>query len=219
MSRFLISATLAITLFAIGISPSLAQTPPPTSTPPPQDLALFGFPTVAISQTVQPDQSVTLTTGGQSLTIPAGAYAVPVRFDFLTGDNAKWQKTLDDSSDTVVTNFAFRVTDIATNKLIGRSDKPLGYRYDGPLITKDAKIHATSATTPPKLLELPSENNLIAGKTISRSFSGSGVGWFISVPNESPGSSSALTLVIAIGGGLVLLVAGIVGARMLRRKT
>ncbi len=220
MYRFLISVALAITLLAISVSTSLAQTPPPTPTPVPQDLALFGFPTVAVSQTVQPDQSVTLTTGGQSVTIPAGAYSVPVRFDFLTGDNAAWQRTLSETSDTIVASLAFRVANTATNNLIGRSSKPLVYKYEGPLITKKAEIYATSATTPPKLLELPAENNLIAGKTISRTFSGSGVGWFISVPNESNSEKPniAITVAFGIAGALSMLVIGFFGSRMIRRK-
>lgn len=216
MSRFLVSVTMAVALLAAGISYSFAQTPTPT--PAPQNLALYGFPTVVASQTIQPDQTVTITAGDQSVTIPAGAYAVPVRFDLLVGDNADWQKILN-RSDTVVATFAFRVTDLATNNLIGRATKPLTYRYDGPLITKDAKIYATSATTPPRLLELPSENNLIAGRTISRTFSGSGAGWFVTVPNESaPESSTAMTLLLAIGGGIVLLVAGMLGARMIKKR-
>lgn len=219
MSRFLVSIAFAASLLGVWTSFSYAQTPAPSPTAAPQDLALFGYPTVAASQTVQPDQSVTLTTGGQSVTIPAGAYSVPVRFDLLVGDNSTWQKTLEDSSDTVVATFAFRVTDVSNNKLIGRASKPLQYKYTSPLVTKDTEIYATSATTPPKLLELSAENNVIEGQTISRTFNGSGVGWFVTVPGESKSETSGLmTIVVAIVGGLVLLIAGIIGARMIKKK-
>lgn len=220
MSRFLISIAFAASLLGVWTSSSYAQTPPPSPTAVPQDLALFGYPTVAASQTVQPDQSVTLTTGGQSVTIPVGAYSVPVRFDLLVGDNSTWQKTLEDSSDKVVATFAFRVTDISTNKLIGRASKPLQYKYTSPLVTKETGIYATSATTPPKLLALTPENNVIEGQTISRNFNGSGVGWFVTVPDESSSkeSSGALTIVVAIVGGLVLLVVGIIVSRMIKKR-
>ncbi len=219
MVRFLISFILATAIFSILISSSMAQSPAPSPTSVPQDLALFGFPTVAASQTVQPNQSVTLTSGGQSVTIPVGAYSVPVRFDLLVSDNLEWQKTLEDSSDKVVATFAFRVRDAATNNLIGRASKPLQYRFTSPLVSKDTQIYATSATTPPRLRLMEPDGNVLEGQTISRTFNGSGVGWFVTVPDDSPKESSGmLTVVVAIVGGLVLLIAGIIGARMFKKK-
>lgn len=221
MSRFLVSAVLAAIIFSVWTAPSTAQTPPPSPTPAPQDLAKFGFPIVAASQTIQPDQSVTLTSGGQSITIPAGAYLVPVKFDFLVGDNAEWQKILDSSSEKIVATFAFRVTDVATDRLIGRANtgKGVQYRYTSPLVTGDTRIYRTSATKPPIFEKMEAAGNTIEGQTVARTFNGSGVGWFVTVPDESPTESSGmLTIVVAIVGGLVLLMAGIIGARLFRKK-
>jgi hypothetical protein len=139
------------------------------------DFTMFGFPTVAASMDVTPDQAVTLTAGPQSVAIMAGTFDHPVTFDLLTGTPAAWQSQV--SGRTVRAAFAFRVTDKTTKAIVGMFKQPVLYTYSGTDAQSTDAILNTSATTPP-MITANATPITFDGK-VHHSFGGAGVGWLV----------------------------------------
>ncbi len=165
-----------------AVPPAPTQAPPTATPAPAPDLTQFGFPPVAAPRPVQPNESATITVGSQSVTITPGSFANPVRFDFLTGDNAFWQRQLNDPTRTAIATFAFRVTDLTTSQLVGRPNNPLQWSFTAPRLSTAATVYAVSATTPPTLATLPPPPVLFSGQTLSSGLPLTIRGWFVTVP-------------------------------------
>jgi len=86
------------------------------------DLTKFGY-KVAKSMDVNPDQTVTITDGDQSVLIKPGSFDNPVTFELLTGDPGTWKDAVKDR--TVRAAFAFRITDKPRRRSSGWRKFPL----------------------------------------------------------------------------------------------
>ncbi len=85
----------------------------PSATAP--DWAQLGFPTVVATQDITPGQAVTITAGAFTVQVPADAFSVPVKFESLTGDVARFLANAP-SGEQPVLDFAFRVTNTQTGQ-------------------------------------------------------------------------------------------------------
>ncbi len=185
-----------------------------TGTPAPgPDLALFGYPTVGGTQTLAANAAGVVTAGAQSATIAANSYAVPVKFDLLVGDNANWQRILNNPAETVIATFAFRVTNTTTGQLISRGASGALYKLTDPRVNANTNIYVTTAANPAVATKLAATGNTIDGTTISRSFGSNAVGWFVTIPaaQTPPTGDSVLSttqLLAMMAGGMVLLTLG-----------
>ena len=183
--RFLIGWGLAGALCTVlalaGAGRAGAQTAP-------ADFTQFGFPTVAATVMFTPGTAATLTAGTQQVILPADFLSKPVKFELLTGDPAFFQPLLaaDDRSRPIVAVWAFRVTDVATNQLVGKFDKPVQWSVTDSRIGPDSAVYNTSAATPPVVTDNPSPGT-VTGTTLAHPFGGAGVGWLAVGPAPAPG--------------------------------
>lgn len=155
----------------------------------PPDLSKFGYPTVAKSMDVAPDQAVTITADDRSIAIKAGTFDAPVTFDLLTADPKTWSDKA--QGRTVRDAFAFRVTDKATKALVATFKQPVVYTYtDSDVKSTDAILNTTAANPP--VVTLNATPITFADGKVSHSFAGAGVGWLLvsAAPNAAAGTSA-----------------------------
>jgi len=154
----------------------------------PPDFTKFGYPTVAKSMDIAPDQAVTITAGERSVAIKAGTFDAPVTFDLLTGDPNTWKGMV--QGRTVRDAFAFRVTDKATKALVATFKQPVVYIYTDADVRNTDAILNTTAANPPAITPNPVAITFAAGK-VSHPFTGAGVGWLlVSAPLNAAGSAA-----------------------------
>ncbi len=152
----------------------------------PPDFTKFGYPTVAKSMDIAPDQAATITADERSIAIKAGTFDVPVTFDLLTADPNTWKDKV--QGRTIHDAFAFRVTDKATKAIIVSFKQPVVYTYTDTDVASTDMILNTTAANPPVITPNPAPITFAAGK-VSHPFSGAGVGWLL--VSASPGAAAA----------------------------
>lgn len=152
------------------------------------DFTQFGFPQVVGTVTYTPGQTQTISAGIQQVVLPADFISKTVKFDLLQGDPAAFAASLPitDQGRTVIVAWAFRVTDVATNQLVGRFDKPVQWSVTDPRIAAGSAVYNTSAANPP-VVTANSAPGTISGTTLSHPFGGAGVGWIVLGP---PGAAA-----------------------------
>ncbi len=165
----------------------------------PPDMTKFGYPTVAKSMDLAPDQAATITAGERSVAIKAGTFDVPVTFDLLTADPNTWKDKV--QGRTIHDAFAFRVTDKATKAIIGTFKQPVVYSYtDTDVVSTDAILNTTAAN-PPVIAPNPAPITFAAGK-VSHPFTGAGVGWLlVAAPTSGAANTTGGTTAVATGTG------------------
>jgi hypothetical protein len=153
------------------------------------DFTKFGYPTVAKSMDLNPDQAATITAGDQSVAIKAGTFDNPVTFDLLTSEPSAWKDLVKDR--TVRAAFAFRVTDKNTKALIAQFKQPVQYSYAGKDAAATDVILNTTAANPP-VITVNGTPPTFDGK-VNHAFGGAGVGWLVAsaVTNQAAGSPAA----------------------------
>ena len=169
----------------------------------PPDFTKFGYPTVAKSMDITPDQAVTITADERSIAIKAGTFDAPVTFDLLTSDPNTWKGMV--QGRTVRDAFAFRVTDKATKALVATFKQPVVYTYTDSDVQSTDTILNTSAANPPVITPNPAPITFAAGM-VSHSFGGAGVGWLL--VSASPGAAGSA----APSGGTTAVATGTGGA-------
>jgi len=163
------------------------------------DMTKFGYPTVAKSMDLTPNQAATITAGERSIAIKAGTFDVPVTFDLLTADPSTWKDKV--QGRTIHDAFAFRVTDKATQAIIGTFKQPVVYTYTDTSVTSTDTILNTTAATPPVIAPNPVPITFAAGKA-SHPFTGAGVGWLlVSAPTSGAATTTGGTTAVATGTG------------------
>ena len=209
----------ALAIWAVPASAQTAQVP---------DMTQFGFPTVGGTVTFTPGTAATVSAGNQKVDLPADFISKTVTFDLLIGDPSTFAPLLtgEDAGKPVLTAFAFRVTDPATGKLIGRFDKPVVYSVTDGSVTSESEVYNTSATNPAKVTDNPTAAT-IQGTTLSHSFGGAGVGWIVantiaqtSVPTGMPqtGAGERSTWLVALFGAALVLLGGLTLRLQARRR-
>ena len=145
------------------------------------DFTQYGFPTVISSQTVTATTAITLTAGPYTIVIPDNAFSTDVQFDVLTGDPSSFTAP---SGEVPVMAFAFKVTDTATNELIGSFDNPVMLIAQGPNIVAESKYY--NVATDGTLTENSTGLTVKAGM-LTHPIAGAGVGWAITSPQGNTG--------------------------------
>ncbi len=165
----------------------------------PPDMTKSGYPTVAKSMDLTPDQAATITVGERSVAIKAGTFDDPVTFDLLTADPNTWKDLV--QGRTIRDAFAFRVTDKATKALIGTFKQPVVYTYTDASVTSTDAILNTTAANPRAITPNPAPITFAAGAA-SHPFTGAGVGWLlVSAPASGAANTTGGTTAVATGTG------------------
>jgi hypothetical protein len=174
----------------------------------PPDFTKFGYPTVAMSMDIAPDQAATITAGDRSIAIKAGTFDAPVTFDLLTSDPSTWNDKV--QGRTVHDAFAFRVTDKATKALVATFKQPVVYTYTDTDLKSTDVILNTTAANPPVITQNATPITFADGKA-SHSFGGAGVGWLLVSASPSVAGTSA-PAAAAPSGGTTAVATGTGGA-------
>lgn len=151
-----------------------------SSTKPPAGFTSHGFSTVASSTTIKPGTATTLHSGDLTVVVPANAVPTTARFDLLTGSNSYWQ-TYAPAGQKVLSSFAFRVTDTATNHLIVQFGAPVVVKLTNPAIQAASMYLNTTPTSPPKVIPNP-KPPVIVKSTLAHGNIADPVGWLITSP-------------------------------------
>jgi hypothetical protein len=147
------------------------------------DFTQLGFPQVIGTVTYTPGMTVTLTGGTQEVVLPDNFISKTVKFELLQGDPTTFAASLPitDQGRTIIVAWAFRVTDVATNQLVGRFDNPVQWSVTDPRIAAGSAVYNTSAASPP-MITANAAPGTIAGTKLSHPFGGAGVGWLVLGP-------------------------------------
>jgi hypothetical protein len=158
----------------------------------PEGLMKYGFTHVLKTINFKPGHAVTATVpdayfmgkpyGYATISIPADAFTMPVKFQILTGSNSYWDKYVA-SNLKVVANFAYLVTDVSTGAVVTKFNKPAMYSVKDSMITKDSIYWAVTASRPPKIINANGATK-INGMGLMHPTSVSSVGWIITTPKS-----------------------------------
>jgi hypothetical protein len=153
------------------------------------DFTQFGFPQVVGTVDYTPGVTQTISAGSQQVVLPADFISKTVRFELLQGDPAFFAPSLPitDQGRTIIIAWAFRVTDVSTNQLVGRFDNPVQWSVTDPRIAPGSAVYNTTAANPPVITPNAAPGT-ITGTTLSHPFGGAGVGWLVLAP---PGAATA----------------------------
>ena len=186
----------------------------------------FGFPTVLKTLNVINNKSYTFTSDGITVTIPSGAFGENAKFELLMGMDNTFNKLLP-KGNTVVTNFAFKVTNSSNSKIIDIFKKPITISVKNININAKTIYYNVTPTTPLKVVQNPVQATII-GTTLTHQNPVSEVGWVIATPTNSlqktivpikttPQSSSSTTedIILVVLG---LLVIAFIGRQMMQNK-
>lgn len=162
-------------------TPTAAPTAVPSPTPVyPAGFTALGFPTVTASTNFTPGTDATLTHGSLTILIPGGAYDKPLVFQLLEGQLDYWQK-LAPAGTKVISAFAFRSIDTASNQVVQKYNAPVVVVLDDPQVTDKSVYWNTTPTDPPKVFANPVAAT-IQGHVLKHGNIGSPVGWIITTP-------------------------------------
>lgn len=212
MKRFTISALMVVMFLSLLATSAFAAAP---------DFQKFGFATVVAEKTIDPAEATYITYGNVKIDIPKGAFKNPVKFQVLEGPIADFQIKAP-KEETVLMDFAFKVTDTTNNELIGKFEKPVIFSYTNDKITNESKYYDTLQDGTFSLNKVPAK---IEGSTLSHPIAGAPVGWAITSPESistvkdatSPVTGVNITKYVTIG--LVILLSGFMLSITMRRRT
>ena len=118
--------------------------------------------------------------GEITVTIPAAAFATPLKFQLLEGDLGYWQG-LAPAGQQVLAAFALRSVDPSTGQLVVKYDAPVVVAVDDPLVGSQTVYANTTATDPPQVSTNPVPP-VIAGHVLKHGNIASAVGWIVTSP-------------------------------------
>ena len=167
----------------VGATPTSTPTTATSPTPNyPAGFTAFGYPDVKASINFTPGHDATLTHGSITIQIPGAAYDKPLVFQLLEGQTGYWQK-LAPQGQTVISAFAFRSVDPATNELVQKYTAPVLVVLDDPQVTDKSIYWNTLPSDPPKVVANPVPAT-IQGHILKHGNLGSPVGWIVTTPQS-----------------------------------
>lgn len=208
-SRLAVAPALALALSLVVLQIASAAGVP--------DFAQYGFPRVVASADLQPGQAATVDGGQVKAVIPANAFTHPVKFELLEGDNSTFQSAAP-SGQTVIANFAFRVTDQTTGSRLGKFNAPVVAVITDPRINGQSQYLDTTATNPIRIEKNPFPAK-ISGDVLKHGNIGDPVGWVVTSPAVAGlPNTGGVPLSVPLAGGAALVL-GALGSMALKRRT
>ena len=210
MKRISLASLLAVMMILVFSASAYAAVP---------DFQTLGFPTVAAEQTIEAGKAATITYGNVQIKIPEGAFKNQVKFQVIEGPLADFQKKAP-TGETVLMDFAFKATDMTTNSLIGKFEKPVLFSYTDANINMNSKYYDTAVDGTFTENKIPAK---IEGTTLSHPIAGAGVGWAVTSPaaavKHATSPVTGLPTVTLLSIGALLLAVGGAFLIVSRRRT
>lgn len=185
----LLSATLLALVAACGSGadaggpkpcPSAPGEPLAADTEP--DFARYGFTEVAAKVRFQPGQEATLKDGEGEVTatLPKDFYTAPLEVELLLGDAKRWAGCAP-AGIRLVWPYAFRLTDPATGKRVGRFDQPASVVIANTEIGTNAKLWTVQPGNPVNLAPATAAFEAQTGR-LRATNANARIGWLTAVP-------------------------------------
>lgn len=182
------------------------------------DFQTLGFPDVVAEKTIEPDKADSIEYGNVKIDIPEGTFVNTVKFQVLEGPLADFQKNSPEG-ETVLMNFAFKVTDLSTNELIGKFEKAVMFSYTNNMVNENSKYYDTLVDGTFSLNKVPAT---IEGTTLSHPIKGAPVGWAVTSPSTPVKNATSpvtgMNVIPWVFAGTAILLAGIVLPLLARRR-
>lgn len=168
----LIAAIAALAGFVLP-AVAFAQTVP--------DFTHLGFSTVVASTNLAAGAAGSVHYGSIAVQIPAGAFSDPVKFELLEGPVAKFQANVP-AGQTVISDFALKVVDMATGQLVGTFQKPVTYSLTSSDVTASSVYD--NVTLSGSIVQNPIPA-MIAGNVLTHPIAAALVGWVVTSPSSA----------------------------------
>ncbi len=208
-----VAATITGTTLTHPIAAAMvgwAVTSPTSTVAQVPDFTQHGFPQVVASTTLAMGAAGSLSYGGMTVQIPAGAFDCAVKFELLQGPIATFQAP---AGQNVIADFAFRVIETATGRLIGTFQKPVTFTLQSSAVSHRSIYYNVSTSGMLTPNPVPAT---ISGTTLSHPIPVAMVGWAVTSPAASVAGATtpstgipvlpfAAAGILAIGGGVLLL--------------
>lgn len=153
------------------------------------DFTQYGFKTVAAKAQFTPGSDLTVKVssyqnfpGNVTVSLPKDLYTQPLTFEVLVSDEASWSACARPGEKAILP-YAYRVTDPATGKLVGRFDKPAEMTVEDPRIVKGAEYWVTLPKNPVQASPATAQYTITEGKLHAVNTSAR-IGWIITVPSR-----------------------------------
>jgi hypothetical protein len=187
-----------------------AVTSPTASLPMVPDFTQHGFPQVVASTSLAMGAAGSVSYGGMTVQIPAGAFNCAVKFELLQGPVSGFQAP---AGQNVIADFAFQVIDTATGRLIGKFQKPVTFTLQNNSVSPKSIYYNVSTSGMLTPNPVPAT---ISGTTLTHAIPVAMVGWVVTSPATSVAGATtpntgipllpfAVAGFLAIGGGVLLL--------------
>lgn len=146
----------------------------------------YGFPTVLDSVKITPGTPDSIVSGPYTLQIPGNVFAAPVEFDLLSGDTNSFAAKAP-SGEMPILAFAFKVTDLKTDTLVGGFQNALTLTAKDPEITTNSWYYNiyTDGT-----YSLNSTGMKVSTGELIHPIKSAIVGWVITAPTSTGGGGS-----------------------------
>lgn len=182
-TSFVVMSLSLMVLLAACSKKSTMPTQPNSSSSTVPNWAKYGFPTVLDSAKITPGTPDTLVSGDYTFTIPGDVFAAPVEFELLGGDTSSFAAKAP-SGEKPILAFAFKVTDIKTDTLVGGFQNALTMTATDPEITTQSWYYNiyTDGT-----YALNSTGMKVTSGQMIHPIKGALFGWVITAPSSSGG--------------------------------
>ncbi|WP_054970736.1 hypothetical protein [Alicyclobacillus ferrooxydans] len=142
------------------------------------DFQAHGFPNVAAEALIPVGVGATLQAGGAKVTIPAGAFSDPVKFEILQGPLVSFDAKAPEGQ-TSIFDFAFKVIDEKTGALVASFGKPVVFSYTNRNVNVQSMYYNIGPTG---MYTLNPVKPTISVDTLTHGITGASVGWVITSP-------------------------------------
>ncbi len=182
-SAFVVISLSLMVLLAACSKKSTMPTQPNSSSSGVTNWAKYGFPTVLASVKITPGIPDTLTSGHYTFTIPGDVFTAPVQFELLGGDTTTFAAHAP-AGEKPILAFAFKVTDVKTDTLVGEFQNALTMTATDPEITTQSWYYNIY---PDGTYGLNSTGMKVTNGQMIHPIKGALYGWVITAPSTSGG--------------------------------
>lgn len=187
------------------------------------DIAGYGFTTGIGAKEIPAGSSGQVSNHNLKVDIPQGTFPFPVTFEILQGQNSYFQGETP-SGRIIITNFAFRVRNHATDQLVRDFKRPVLVTLILPDDASDVEVWKVELTRPARIVKCTDKTE-VGDKTLMLQAESAATGWIITsstgniktTPGEETGEDTGENVFLdlerqpdSVGSSLALPILGVI---------